>query len=120
MKPCPFCNLESESTPAEPTAAATPPGDGPRRIGLAGIARRTWRGIQWLAPAVAMLLIPKCPLCVAAYVAMFTGVGITVPTAEWIQRLMLVTCLASLAFLAFRFIRTFLRKNHVHRTSHAW
>jgi hypothetical protein len=49
--------------------------------------------------------MPKCPFCVAAYVALFTGVGISVSTARWIQVLMLVFCLASLAYLAVRVCR---------------
>ena len=44
--------------------------------------------------------MPKCPLCVAAYVALFTGVGVSVSTARWIQILMLAFCLISLAYLA--------------------
>jgi len=51
------------------------------------------------------VLMPKCPFCVAAYVALFTGVGITVSTARWIQILMVVFCLTSLAYLAVRYWR---------------
>ena len=61
--------------------------------------------MQWLFPATLLVLMPKCPLCVAAYVALFTGVGITVSTAHWIQILMVAFCLTSLAYVAVRYWR---------------
>ena len=98
MSNCPFCNLE----PA-PNAAGPNLGVGKRTTGL---FRRAWRNRQWLFPATLLVLMPKCPLCVAAYVALFTGVGITVSTARWIQILMPVFCVTSLACLAVRHWRT--------------
>ena len=89
MSNCPFCNLGSEATP----------GDGSRSR---GIFRRAWQNTRWLFPAAMLALIPKCPLCVAAYVALFTGIGISVPTARWIQILMLVVCLTGLGYFAGR------------------
>jgi hypothetical protein len=87
MSNCPLCNLDP----------APNSGDGKRRIGF---LRRVWRGIQWAFPATLLVLIPKCPMCVVAYVAIFSGIGITVSTARWIQILMLMFCLTSLAYLA--------------------
>ena len=97
MSNCPFCNLDSGPSSVEPKW-----GDGKRPIGF---FRRVWRGIQWLIPATVLVLIPKCPICVAAYVALFTGVGISVTTARWIQVLMLVVCLGSLTFAVVRYWR---------------
>jgi hypothetical protein len=92
MSNCPFCNLDPKPSRS----------DDKRPIGL---LRRAWRSIQWLFPATVLVLMPKCPLCVAAYVALFTGVGVTVSTARWIQILLLVFCLTSLAYLAVRYWR---------------
>jgi hypothetical protein len=97
MNNCPFCNLDSVPNPAGPKGS-----DGKRP---AGLFRRAWRGIQWLFPATVLVLMPKCPICVAAYVALFTGVGISVTAARWIQILMLVVCLGSLGYLAVRYWR---------------
>ena len=97
MSNCPFCNLDPAANSAAPNAS-----DGKRSSGL---LRRAWRGIQWVFPTALLVLIPKCPLCVAAYVALFTGIGISVSAARWIQGLMLVLCLGSLAYLAVRFVR---------------
>jgi len=95
MSNCPLCNLD-------PVPPAPNPGDGKQPTGL---LRRAWRSIQWLFPATLLVLMPKCPMCVAAYFALFTGIGISVSTARWIQILMLVFCLASLAYLVVRFWR---------------
>ncbi|HUB25963.1 MAG TPA: hypothetical protein VL992_11085 [Tepidisphaeraceae bacterium] len=56
-------------------------------------------------PAAILALMPKCPLCVAAYIALFAGVGVSVSTARWIQILMLILCIASLGFLSLRYVR---------------
>ena len=94
MSNCPFCNLDPAPNPARLN-----PSDGKRPPGL---LRRAWRGIQWLFPTTLLVLMPKCPMCVAAYVALFTGIGISVSTARWIQILMPVFCLTSLAYIAVR------------------
>jgi hypothetical protein len=94
MSTCPFCNLDPATD-----SVATNPSASSRSTAL---LRRAWRNIQWLFPAALLVLMPKCPLCVAAYVALFTGVGITVSTARWIQVVMLVLCLTSVAYLAAR------------------
>jgi hypothetical protein len=92
MSKCPLCNLDAAPSASDSSRPA-------------GLFRRAWRGIQWIFPAALLALIPKCPLCVAAYVALFTGVGISVSTARCIQILMAVLCLASFAYLAVRFWR---------------
>jgi hypothetical protein len=97
MSNCPFCNLDPAPNSAEPN-----PGDGKRPTGF---LRCGWRSIQWLFPASVLVLMPKCPLCVAAYFALFTGIGITASTARWIQVLMLSFCLISLGYLAVRLWR---------------
>ena len=102
MSNCPFCNLDPTPNPAAPTATEPKPADGKRPIGL---LRRAWRSIQWLVPTTLLVLMPKCPMCVVGYVALFTGISITVSTARWIYILMPVLCLTSLAYLAVRLWR---------------
>ncbi len=97
MSNCPFCNLDPAPNSANPN-----PRDGKRSTGLFS---RACRMIQWLFPAALLLLIPKCPLCVAAYIALFTGIGVSISTARWIQLLMQVMCWTSLAYLAIRYWR---------------
>jgi len=96
MKTCPFCNLEPVPDSPDPGT-----GDGKRPMNFLS---RIWRGIQWVIPTTLLVLMPKCPLCVAAYVALFTGIGISAATARVIQILMLGFCLTSLAYLAGRLL----------------
>lgn len=46
------------------------------------------------------MVIPKCPACVAAYVALFTGVGISLSSAAYLRLAVFMVCLGVLAFLA--------------------
>lgn len=106
MSNCPLCNPE----PA-PNSAASIPGDARQPTGF---LRRRWRSTQWLFPAALLALIPKCPLCIAAYFALFTGIGISVSTARWIQILMLALCLASLGYFAVRYWRVWRPRSRAH------
>ena len=111
MSDCPFCNLD-------PAPKATPPNPGSSKPPT-GLLRRAWKTTQWLFPTALLVLIPKCPMCVAAYVMLFTGIGITVSTAHWIQILMWSFCVISFVYLAVRHNPFFRRSNYVHSTSHA-
>lgn len=64
--------------------------------------RRLRGAVQWAAPGVILVLMPKCPMCVAAYIALITGVGISLSTAAHLRMMVLILCVASLAFLAAR------------------
>jgi hypothetical protein len=97
MSNCPLCNLRSAPAPPPSNPAS---GNRPPRL-----LRRAWESAQWLCPAALLVLMPKCPLCVAGYVALFTGIGITVSAARWIQILLPAFCLSSLAYLAVRYWR---------------
>ncbi len=52
-----------------------------------------------MGPAVMLLLLPKCPACVAAYLAVFTGAGLAAPMAGYVRPLLLMTFAASMVLL---------------------
>lgn len=66
----------------------------------------------WIVPSVALALLPKCPVCVAAYVALATGIGISLPAAKYLRATLVVLCVGSLVFIAARWLRSLIaRKN---------
>lgn len=65
-------------------------------------ATRGWHGAQWLLPGTILALLPKCPMCIAAYIALTTGIGVSVPAAVHLRGALLLLCGTSLGFLALR------------------
>lgn len=78
--------------------------------------RRPWRraggALGWIVPGITLALIPKCPLCLAAYVALATGIGLSIPVAAFLRMTLVIVCLLSLALVAGINLRRFWRTNH--------
>jgi hypothetical protein len=62
----------------------------------------------WIVPSVTLALLPKCPVCVAAYVALASGIGISLPAATYLRATLAVLCVASLVFIFARRLRSLL------------
>lgn len=64
----------------------------PRRLPRAG------RTLPWLATGLGLLLLPKCPACLAAWLAVATGVGVGATTASHLRTVLVALCLAAALF----------------------
>jgi hypothetical protein len=56
----------------------------------------------WVVPSALLVLLPKCPACLAAYVALWTGLGLSLSMAIYMRWAMILLCIASLLFLIMR------------------
>jgi hypothetical protein len=76
-----------------------------------GLSKRLLDGTRRIVPATLLALLPKCPMCLAAYIAAGTGIGISITAAAWLRTLLIAACLASLALImAARFRRALNRR----------
>jgi hypothetical protein len=66
------------------------------------LARRGLDIASFVGPAAVLALLPKCPLCIAAYLAAGTGLGIAISTAAHLRMLILVVCMACLVFMVMK------------------
>ena len=61
------------------------------------------RGVAgWILPGALLALMPKCPMCLAAYVALCTGFTMTGSSAHILLRTLTVLCIGTLALCVVR------------------
>lgn len=73
--------------------------------------RRGGEFAGWIIPSVTLVLLPKCPACVAMYVALFSGVGISVASASNLRTSLLILSVAAVLGLALKPLRRLASQN---------
>ena len=58
-----------------------------------------------VVPVAILAVLPKCPACLAAYVALGTGIGLSLTAATYLRLLLIVVCVASLPFFLAKAIK---------------
>src|SRR5581483_7426081 len=72
-------------------------------------AKRFVNTIKFMMPGIVLTLIPKCPVCFAAYIALGTGIGLSLTTATYIRMVLILLCVWSLSYFG---IKKFLEIKH--------
>ena len=66
---------------------------------------RWWKSTSGCVGSGALLvLLPKCPMCIAAYLTLWTGAGVAMTVATHLRPMMAILLLASALLLAFRWV----------------
>ena len=67
------------------------------------LKHRWWQGTSGCVGSGALLvLLPKCPMCIAAYLTLWTGAGLAMPVATYLRPMLAILFLASALLLAVR------------------
>lgn len=69
------------------------------------LARRLSTGAASVLPGAVLVLLPKCPLCLAAWLTVATGMGFPAAGATWVRGMLMVLWVAAVAFAAAPIIR---------------
>lgn len=80
--------------------------------GRTSFVRRLRSFAGWLVPGAVLVLIPKCPVCIIAYVAMISGIGLSISTASNLRIALIAVSSACLLYLVASLLLS-LRRNHV-------
>ncbi len=83
---------------------------GARDARARGFVRRGVNISGWTVPGVMLVLLPKCPACLAAYVAIGTGIGISVGAAAYLRTGLVVVCVGMLGALGAMRARRFVAR----------
>jgi hypothetical protein len=74
--------------------------------------RRVREVVGLILPGMFLALMPKCPMCLAAYVALGTGFTLSYTSAHLLMRALTALCISTLAFCVVRRMMKYLRQKH--------
>ncbi|HEY3456586.1 MAG TPA: hypothetical protein VGK64_18550 [Bryobacteraceae bacterium] len=71
------------------------------------LARRLSRAAASILPGAAVVLLPKCPLCLAAWLTAATGIGFSAAGATWARGALVMFWIAVLLLVVMSIVRRF-------------
>jgi hypothetical protein len=74
------------------------------------VARPRFAWVKCSLPALILALLPKCPACLAAYVALGTGISLSVAAASIFRTLLIIACMVTLAWVFVSTLRSAVRE----------
>ncbi len=107
--PCPVCPCRRSAASAVALADVGHASAGQNPEGRP--ARRTRGAAAFALPSIALALIPKCPMCIAAYLALGGGLGVSLSTAAHLRTALVWLCWSVLVLLAMRVAMRFTRRS---------
>jgi hypothetical protein len=69
------------------------------------LARQISGAAASILPGAVLMLLPKCPLCLAAWLGLAAGIGVSAAAAACVRGLIVVFWIAAVALAAARIIR---------------
>src|SRR6266487_1117431 len=63
-------------------------------------ARRCVDVFGWIIPGAILALLPKCPMCLAAYIALWSGIGLSFSAATHLRVSLLLLSVGLILFMA--------------------
>jgi hypothetical protein len=73
-------------------------------------ARRCVDVLGWIIPGAVLAILPKCPMCLAAYIALWTGIGLSFSAATHLRVSLLMLSVGLILFMAARNTRHLIHK----------
>lgn len=74
---------------------------------LRTLADRCREAAGWIVPSTILALLPKCPACIVAYLAIGSGIGISVSAAMYTRTGLVILCAGMLSYFVVRRGRMF-------------
>jgi hypothetical protein len=112
-RPC--CAMRKETLPTPASHPSSPKAGLPGTRAGARIAgdprgaaskQHAGRGLVGVIfPSAVLVLLPKCPVCIAAYVAMGTGIGLSFAAATYLHTAVIILCALMVSYFAAGLVR---------------
>jgi hypothetical protein len=73
-------------------------------------ARRCVNVFGWIIPGAILAILPKCPMCLAAYIALWSGIGLSFSAATHLRASLLMLSVGLILFMAAKNTRRLIHK----------